>query len=467
MADRVMGHDSNYRSNFLSLIMKKKIKKYLFLERIARYFLAFIPFSLRKLDKEFWKYLELLNKHEKQSIEEIQQYQFLELKKLLDIAYNHSQFYKQKYDAALFHPDDILSLDDMHKIPILTKDEIRQFSHEMIDNRVHRNQLKKSVTSGTTGKSLELFSDRITLSKEWASICYQWKRIGYKPGDGRIEFRGFMNDKYDFIFLPDEKVLRINIIRMSNKNIAILLKKIDQTGYKFIHGYPSAIYKFAKILESGQLTYTPNAIMMASEVLYDWQMETIDTIFNCPKIIHYGQAEKVALGAWTAERKYSFIPSYGILEHDPITHGLIATSLINNVMPLIRYQLTDTALHFVQTPLKKEMTLFPVIENIDGREEDFTYDDKKNLIPPAVVTFPFKELNFIEAAKIIQYDINNFELILETEYQSNNSNLQDEIQKLINNFKKLYGNQANFKITLTNKIPLGSNGKFRWIECKI
>jgi phenylacetate-coenzyme A ligase PaaK-like adenylate-forming protein len=448
-------------------MIKQYIKKNKKLEYLVRKIYSLIPYEKRKLGKEYYDFFNLLKLNEKKSIEEIKQYQFEKLKKIINIAYINTAFYKDKYDRVNFHPSMLNSLDDIKKIPVLTKNEIRNNALAMINKQIDIKSLTKGFTSGTTGKALELYYDKKTTSREWASICYQWERVGYRVGDGRIELRGFIQDERDFLYLPDERVLRINIIKMNKLNIDRIINKINDVGYKFIHGYPSAIFKFAKIIESCKISYSPTAIMMASEVLYDWQMKVIDDTFNCNKIIHYGQAEKVALGAWTDKRKYSFIPSYGLVEYDQNSKELIATGFINEAMPLIRYQLTDTIDSVSHIPLSKDKSLYPVISDIYGREEDFTYDENKNLIPPAVVTFPFKQLKYIDAAKIIQNDINKFELILETKINNENKNLNNEIKTLIIDFKKLYGNKSEFEIVLTNDIPLGKNGKFRWIECKI
>jgi len=447
--------------------MKKLIKNSKYLEHFARKLYSFIPYDKRRVDKYFLEFSKVLKENEKKTLFDVKIYQFKKLKDIVNIAYYHTCFYKEKYDKVKFHPNDLNSLDDISKIPLLTKDEVRHNSKKMIDNRIDKKTLFKGFTSGTTGKALELYQDKKTMSREWASICYQWERVGYKIGDGRIELRGFIEDERDYIYFPDERILRINIIKMNDKNINNIIKKINQVNFEFIHGYPSAIYKFAKLIEEKKIVYNPRAIMMASEVLYDWQMEVIDEVFDCKKIIHYGQAEKVSLGAWTDERNYSFIPSYGILEYEKDSKELIATGFINEAMPLIRYQLTDTVENFLDKPIENTNILYPVIDNIEGREEDYTYDDENNLIPPAVVTFPFKQLKFIDAAKIIQHGINDFELIFETIYDKNDIKLQQEILDLVSNFKKLYGNKAKFKITITNKIPLGANGKFRWIECRI
>jgi len=447
--------------------MKKLIKSNKYLEFIARKIYSTIPYNKRKLDKYFYEFTALLKENEKKSLDEVKEYQFKKLKDIINKAYYYTDFYRQKYDKVGFKPDDLQTLADISKIPLLTKDEVRKYGKDMVDKRIDIKKLYKGYTSGTTGKALELFFDKKTASREFASICYQWERVGYKAGDGRIELRGFIQDDNDFVFLPDERVLRINIIKMNSVNIEKIVNKIQQLGYKFIHGYPSAIYKFAKILKNNNIVYEPKAIMMASEILYDWQMQVIDEVFDCPKIIHYGQAEKVALGAWTSERKYSFIPSYGIVEFDEDSKELIATSLINEVMPFIRYKLTDTAIGVSYKPTNKNYTLYPVIENIVGRMEDYTYDCYGNLIPPAVATFPFKQLKYIDAAKIIQEGIKTFDLILETQLEGNDLNLKKEIEILISNMKKIYGSEAIINIVLTKSIKKDLSGKFRWIECKI
>lgn len=446
--------------------IKSYLKKNSFLERYARIIRSLIPYRLRKLCPEFWRFYNLLFVLENESLEIVRDYQFKKLKELVESAYEKSSFYRRKYDAAKFHPSQLLSLADLNKIPTLTKEEVRTNSSGLILSSHSKEDLILGPTSGTTGKALALYFDQNVEAREWASICYQWSRVGYKPGDGRIELRGFIDRDVDYIFMPDDKVLRINLVKLSDQNIAAIIKKINEVGYKFIHGYPSAVFKFANIVCKNKITYNPQAIMMASEVLYDWQMSIIDEVFNCQKIIHYGMAERVALGAWSVDRRYYFIPAYGIVEHDNSNNELIGTSLINDVMPLIRYRVTDDILHFSPQPLKGK-TLFPVIEQINGRDEDTTYDFQGRMVPPAIVTFPFKYLKYIESAKIVQKAIGHIELICETKLASNSPPLQSEIDGVIVNLRKLYGEETQFKVTITDKIPLNASGKFRWIECKI
>ncbi|WP_413570373.1 hypothetical protein ACLWBD_07445 [Bdellovibrio sp. HCB117] len=403
---------------------------------------------------------------ERKSKREVEEYQFRQLHRIVKLAYDHSSFYRKKYDEAGFSPDQLKSLKDINKIPVLTKGEVRNFSDSMVLDLYSRDSLFIGNTSGTTGKALKLYFDQKTDSREWASICYQWARVGYKPGDGRVEFRGFIDKDLDYLHLPDVNVLRINIVKLSEDNLSKVIEKINSVGYKFLHGYPSALWKFATLVKRQGVKYQPQAIMMASEILYDWQMQVIDEVFSCKKTIHYGQAEKVALASWLSDRKYYFVPAYGILESNNSGQELIATSLINEVMPFIRYKLTDCMTN-VRYDNADGGTFYPIADSILGREEDNTYDQNGNMVPPAIVTFPFKQLKYIDSAKIVQVAIGEFKLILETKHDLNFLPLKTEIDEVVKNLTKIYGTKTHIDISLTDTIPVDPSGKFRWIECKI
>ena len=467
MAYRTLGYDSDDGDFIFDMIsgIKKIIKSNYILEAFARRLYAIVPYRIRKLNREFYGFYNLLLDNELKNTMYIKKYQFESLKRIVDIAYYKTVFYKEKYDSAGFHPSMLNSISDLKKIPILTKDEIRNNSKKMVRSDVSISHLKKAYTSGTTGKTLEIYEDDKTRLRELASIFYQWKRIGYIPGDGRIEFRGFIDDNKDFIFLPDERVLRINIVKMDIHNIKTIIKRISKSGYNFIHGYPSAIAKFAKLLKESQINYQPKGIMLASEVLYDWQMSIIDEVFYCHKISHYGQTEKVALGAWKNDRLYHFIPTYGIFETD-FENKIIATGFINEVMPIIRYQMSDIVDCILDG---SNDALYPVVKDIAGRQEDYTYNENGDLIPPAVVTFPFKHLYYINAAKIIQLELKLFDLVLEVKDQKILSDklFKEEVDMLIANLKKIYGQSIDINIKYVDQIDFTSNGKFRWIENRI
>ncbi|MDB3945411.1 AMP-binding protein, partial [Gammaproteobacteria bacterium] len=89
---------------------------------------------------------------EKASIDELRNLQLSRLKWSLNHAYENSPLYREKFDLAGIRPEDLQSLDDLARFPLVAKDDLRRFypfgalATPMTDVvRIH-------ASSGTTGK---------------------------------------------------------------------------------------------------------------------------------------------------------------------------------------------------------------------------------------------------------------------------------------------------------------------------
>ena len=49
----------------------------------------------------------------------------LRLQQVMDYAYEHSEFYRRKWEDAGIHPEHIRSLEDFERVPVVTKQELR------------------------------------------------------------------------------------------------------------------------------------------------------------------------------------------------------------------------------------------------------------------------------------------------------------------------------------------------------
>jgi len=122
-------------------------------------------------------------------------------------------------------------------------------------------------------------------------------------------------------------------------------------------------------------------------------------------------------------------------------------------------ELAKNQLKLKRTPL--------LLEN--SEYHGYTYNENGDLIPPAVVTFPFKHLFYINAAKIIQYELKLFDLVLEVKDQNVllDKLFKEEVDTLVVDLKKIYGQSIDINIRYVDQIDFTSNGKFRWIENRI
>lgn len=85
------------------------------------------------------------------SREEIRREELERLKKLVRYAYEHTQYYRELFQREGINPDDIQSIEDIERIPFLTKDLLRENRKKMISDEFKSNDLIYITTSGSTG----------------------------------------------------------------------------------------------------------------------------------------------------------------------------------------------------------------------------------------------------------------------------------------------------------------------------
>lgn len=420
-------------------------------------------------DPEFLKWYNFLQESQCWPKEKLEEYQMEQLSNLLNHAYENVPYYRRVFDERDLKPKDIQSFNDLKKLPYLTKDIFRKEiqSKKIIAKNFNVNTLPTSHTSGTTGKPLQFYENPDTQIKEWAFICHQWSRVGYKPGDKRIELRGAVNEKRPIFFDPLSNILRFSPLIKSKEQVILYLQRIREFGASFLHGYPGAITIFANLIKKYKLKvpFQLKAILFASENIFNWEREITEDVFKCRTFSHYGCAEKVILAGECEEtHNYHCLPQYGITEFDPKTNEIIAIGFINTVNPFIRYKLTDIALNPRFEICKKcNRNYYPIFDGIEGRLEDFIITPDGLLVSPAVITHPFKDLKFIKNTQIIQKAPEKIVLRIVPLENSNIKDLNWEIQFLSNELKKIIGGKVNISSEIVKQIEFSPSGKFKWI----
>jgi len=427
--------------------------------------------SFIRYNKTFWDTYNFLQKSQYWPREKLQEYQFKQLKKLLRHAYENVPYYRKTFKKRGLRPEDIRSLEDLNKIPCLDKDTFKSRFNEMIAKNIDIRNMPLSHTSGTTGKPLQFYRTYTENIIEWAFICHQWSRVGYKPGERRVEIRGpLINKKKPVIHRPLDGVLRLSPVIRDKEGVSFYLRCIKSFGARYIHGYPSAIATLAGMIKkySFKVPFKLKAVFFASEEVYGWERKIVEEVFNCRVFSHYGQAEHVALASECENSYfYHFVPQYGIVEIDPKTHEIIGTGFFNYVNPFIRYKTTDV----VSEPILSECeycgrSYFPLIERIEGRMEDFIVTPDGAVIPPAVITHPFKDLKTIKNTQLIQLDIDS--ILLRVSFFKNATNKSErELNQLICGLQEIFGPNVKIETEIVDEIKRTPTGKFRWIISKV
>ena len=444
-----------YLANKLPLTIKKPL----------RHLYGAIPPSMR-YGKTFWETFKFLQESQWWSREKLEEYQMQQLTKLLNQAYQNVPYYTKIFDERGLKPKNIQNINDLSKLPYLTKDDFRNHFCDLVARNVTIKNLPLSHTSGTSGKPLQFYTSQVIGQKELAFIFHQWSRVGYTPESSRVEIRGsIINRGNPAEYNPITKVLRLSP-RISDEGIAkYYLDRINRFNTKFIHGYPSAIASFAHTIKKHSLdvSFQLKAVLFASEVVYDWERELVCEVFKCRVFSHYGMAEQVVLAAeCETSSHYHCLPQYGITELDPQTHEIIGTGFLNDITPLIRYRTTDVASGEISHCGSCKRAYYPVFEKVEGRFEDYIITTQ-GLISPAIITHPFKDLKTIKNTQIVQKSLYLIilRIVLWDEKEFTSSEI--EIKRLIQDLKKILGDDMIIEIEVKKEIETTVSGKFKWI----
>lgn len=424
--------------------------------------------------KVFWDTYNFLQESQWWSEEKLEEYQMQELSRLLHHAYKNVPYYKRIFDERSFKPKDIQDLDDLRKLPYLTKDIFLQHFHELIAKNVKLNNLPTSHTSGTTGKPLQFYENCFTGQKELAFIYHQWSRVGVKPESPMIQLRGAVIEGNKPVeYNPINKVLRLSPRIDSINIVRYYLERIERFGAKFLHGYPSTIAVFAFMIKQYGLSvpFKLKAVLFASETIYPWEKDITEAVFNCRIFSHYGMTEKVVLaGECENTHNYHCVPQYSITEIDADTNEISGTSFLNYVNPFIRYCTTDIATGTLPTYLTCSECgrhYYPVFRGIEGRLEDFIITPQKVLISPAVITHPFKDFKTIKNTQIIQKSLEHIILKIVPRDGYSPEMLEGELNQLCQGLQNILGADMKIETEIVQFIHLSKSGKFRWIISEV
>ena len=435
------------------------LKKTTGLELLSRRLVNLWPYACRQRP-EFWSFLEELERTQYLDPAAQRERQLVRLLDTLEHAYTRSGFYRRLYDEQGVRPAQVQSFDDFARlVPVVEKAQLRDATYLSVP--MHGTTC--ATTSGTSGSPFVFPVDPAALAMEQAAVFHQWKRAGFSPGDRRIEMRSFQVEP--IVLFPEFRVTRLSIINME-EHLDRMLEHINRNRIEFIHGYPSAIAKFSLLMrERGlSLDYPVKGVFFTSENVYDWQADAVQSVLDPASIIaHYGSAERTVTAAWCKHRReYHFLPLYGYLETGP-SDEIIGTGFLNRATPFIRYRTSDVVMGVHDTACPEcGRGSTPRVERIGGRLEDYLVDERDELIPPAVVTFPFKQLRAIRAVQVFQASDRHVTLrcVLSSGHGDALQRERDELQA---GFQKLLGASIQIRFDDVREIPLSGNCKFKWI----
>jgi len=147
------------------------------------YFLLF-PLHTWLISRKVKSYYKILKSTEFSSRNQLREIQLLRLRNLLIHAYRTVPYYRELFQSSDINPLKISNLEDLHQIPLLSKDDVRENIHFSLFSRSHKKgEMQRIQTSGSTGEPFVCYADKFQLEMRFATTLRALEMVGWQFGD--------------------------------------------------------------------------------------------------------------------------------------------------------------------------------------------------------------------------------------------------------------------------------------------
>lgn len=406
------------------------------------------------------------------SKEQLEQFQWQRLQQLLNHCWHNVPYYKKAWQAAGINSiDDIQSMADFAKLPVLTKQLVSEHYDDLIPRSAKGQNIRKS-TGGSTGQpfhfELDHFSNDARQAIMWRGYGWLGAGLGAKSlflwGDniGKTSALRTLKEKLYHRFYNREMV---STFSMNINNLTSYVEKVNDYKPEAIISYVNPLYEIAKFInKNGLSVYQPQTLLTGAEPLYEFQRQEIEQAFNAKVYNTYGCREFMLIAAECEHQQGLHINIDHLVVETIDVSGktvngnagdLVITDLLNYGMPLIRYVNGDQAT-LTSTPCQCGNPL-PMIEKINGRKLDVIKTQSGNMIPGELFPHLFKEFSGITKFQVVQKSLDKITLVI---VKNNQFSLEDEalIKQEINRYSH---NELDIEFDFVANIALTPSGKHR------
>lgn len=481
---KIFPYDSDLK-NFIKKTKRdtsQKKEKLSFLRRLYfNLYLFFFPLHHWFISYNSVRFLKDFNKSQWLSPEEIKNYQENRLRKFIARAYYHVPFYRELFDSNGLKPEDIKTIDDLQKIPIIDKNVVRENMYFFLSDNHNKKHIQKMQTSGSTGEPFSVFGEKKQLEMRWAANQRSLEWTGYRFGDKQVRlWHKYLGMKTKEIIreLADAFFSRRKFIPAYEISDANLKKYVDDImKYKpvLLDGYAESFNFLARFLKNNPYNgHKPKAIITSAQTLPRESRKIIEGSFNCKVFDKYGSREFGGGVAYQCGHgnNYHIVAECNIVEI--IKEGkkakqgevgeVVITELNNYAMPLIRYKIGDLAVAVDENAVCPCGRGLPMIGEIQGRLQSVVVGTSNQFIPG---TF-FNRVFFKHDLAIRQYQIvqeKRGELIIKI--IKGNIFTDPVLNEILKDIKKHMGEDLKIVVEFVNEIPLGRTGKRQYCVSKI
>jgi phenylacetate-CoA ligase len=269
-------------------------------------------------------------------------------------AYEETIFYRELFDRNRFDPYTDFDFDDFSRLPVLTREDIREAGQKLLASSVPRDQIRKDRTGGSTGVPTEICLGPNERGWRDSGMERFFEILGVPEGSRAALLWGHHLDPKSTDTLRERYQAFVSNIRWFD-SLRLCPETIDEYHHELQRFRPACIIAYASPL--GYLAehilannYKPNyptrCLITGGEKLWSRHRRQIQEAFGRPVHERYGSRDAGCIGVQldpVASLDYTLDWANTFVEPE-LAQGessILITKLQADAMPMIRYRLGD------------------------------------------------------------------------------------------------------------------------------
>jgi phenylacetate-CoA ligase len=326
----------------------------------------------------------------------LQERQLIQFKNLFNFSKKNIPYYHNLFEKLKLQATDFKTIEDLQKIPILTKKIILNNPDQFIPQKPYGRYVIGS-TGGSTGEPLKYRMSMECNSRGWALEWRSYSYTGFNIGDKLIVFGGgsLVKNEVSYKAILRNKILnyiKLSSFGMNNKDLYDYFCIINKSKAKFMYGYPSSMALLANYMIENNLKFHHDfvAVFSTAEMLTLNFRTKIEEAFKCKVYDDYGMSDG-GISAHEDLSGHMLIDTERAILEVVNDSGLslinkqgniIATSLYNYDFPFIRYDVGDMGA--VTDKFCNINSPRLVLEQLGGRTTDYIKINGKTIGSPVL-----------------------------------------------------------------------------------
>lgn len=418
-------------------------------------------------------YLEELERTQWLDRAEIERLQLDKLRRLLTAAIEHCPWHAQRIRASGLDLARPLSLEDLRRLPTMTKADARAHGDEMVWRDVPGGAYKYN-TGGSSGEPLIFYYGRRRQASDAAGRMRARRWWGVEPGEREVYLWGApveLNKTDRIKQLRDRLInqLVLNAFEMSPARMDEYCKAIQAYRPRCIYGYASSVALLAAHAHERAFKFRLPALKVVcttGEPLYPHQRELISEVFGAPVANEFGSRD-IGFTAHESPQGQMLLMSESILlevldpEGRPVAPGelgeAVMTGLESFAQPFIRYR-TGDMVRLSPEPCRAGRGLH-VIAEVLGRSTDFLVRADGTIMHALAGIYVLRAVEGVAEFKLVQHMVDRIEVQVVPGPGWNDLAKRQIEQGL----KDRLGPEVKVEFKLVDTIPPEASGKHRYV----